>query len=374
MNKEESIESTLEFNHYIDCDNTIKKKVEMLSFEEVYEDVPSKEIENLDPTQWKTQDHYAVIGLRKLGFRATADHIKKAYRKKILKYHPDKSSGGPVLENGDNYFKCVQKAYEVLSDPDTRKLFDSVDPEFDDDIPTGKIEEDEFFEVFGECFDRNSHFSKVTPVPTLGDLNSSRESVEEFYDFWTNFSSWRSFELRDKEVPSENDNRDERRWIERQNKSERQKNKSAESSRIAKLVDNSMKWDPRLVKFRKQDAILKNSKRLAREEAAKKEAEDRRNQIENQKKQKEIEELEEKERRDSAKKEKDLKKRQIRLKKKEVRSFFDGFQHDCVQRLEAFIEKVGTDIEKLELLRTTFSDCQGVEEIMKSFESLELTI
>jgi DnaJ family protein C protein 2 len=33
----------------------------------------------------------------------------------------------------------------------------------------------------------------------LGDINSSKEDVETFYDFWYNFDSWRSFEYYDKE-------------------------------------------------------------------------------------------------------------------------------------------------------------------------------
>ena len=39
---------------------------------------------------WKSQDHYAILGLSKYRWRATEDQIKKAHRKKVLKHHPDK--------------------------------------------------------------------------------------------------------------------------------------------------------------------------------------------------------------------------------------------------------------------------------------------
>ena len=53
-------------------------------------------------------------------------------RKKIIKYHPDKNQGKQV---GDAT-ACINKAYDILRDPDSRRAYDSVDPEFDDDVPT----------------------------------------------------------------------------------------------------------------------------------------------------------------------------------------------------------------------------------------------
>lgn len=57
------------------------------------------------------QDHYQTLGLAP---GATAEQIKKAWRKKILDLHPDKTGNDPALALR---FAAVQQAYEVLSDP-----------------------------------------------------------------------------------------------------------------------------------------------------------------------------------------------------------------------------------------------------------------
>ena len=64
------------------------------------------------------RDYYEVLGVSKT---ATADEIKKAYRKLAVKYHPDKNPGDKEAEEK---FKEAAEAYDVLSDPQKRQRYD----------------------------------------------------------------------------------------------------------------------------------------------------------------------------------------------------------------------------------------------------------
>lgn len=75
------------------------------------------------------RDYYEVLGVKK---DASADDIKKAYRKMAMKYHPDRNPGDKEAEEK---FKEVGEAYEVLSDADKKARYDQygfagVDPNF----------------------------------------------------------------------------------------------------------------------------------------------------------------------------------------------------------------------------------------------------
>lgn len=65
----------------------------------------------------KFKDYYAILGV---GRDASADEIKKAYRKLAHKYHPDVSKEA----NGEEKFKEVAEAYENLKDPEKRAAYD----------------------------------------------------------------------------------------------------------------------------------------------------------------------------------------------------------------------------------------------------------
>ncbi|MGF1480296.1 MAG: DnaJ C-terminal domain-containing protein [Cyanophyceae cyanobacterium] len=64
------------------------------------------------------KDYYAILGVNKT---ASAEEIKKTFRKLALKYHPDRNPGDKQAESR---FKEISEAYEVLSDPGKRQKYD----------------------------------------------------------------------------------------------------------------------------------------------------------------------------------------------------------------------------------------------------------
>jgi molecular chaperone DnaJ len=66
----------------------------------------------------KNKDYYALLGLSS---EAKEDDIKKAYRKLAMKHHPDRNQGN---KESEKKFKEIQEAYDILSDPKKRQIYD----------------------------------------------------------------------------------------------------------------------------------------------------------------------------------------------------------------------------------------------------------
>lgn len=232
---------------------------------ELPDEEESKDILGRDPKDWKTQDHYAVLGLSSLRYKATPLQIKVAHRRKVLKHHPDKKAGTTGLTNDDAFYKCITRAHDILSNPEKRRQFDSVDEGIDDEkVPTGKEPESKFFALWTPVFEREARFNdekKNGEAPGLGDLNSTKDHVDTFYDFWYNFDSWRSFEYLDKEINEGSDSRDDKRYTEKKNRNDRARRKKEDNARLRNLVDKALSVDPRIKKFKAEEKAAREAKK-----------------------------------------------------------------------------------------------------------------
>jgi len=192
--------------------------------------------------------YYDLLGLEALNVNATDEQIRRAYRSIVVHLHPDKARQAAeakaavakiadsaaaiakALARAEKLYLVVQKAYDALSNGDKRRSYDSR-YEFDENIPAAN-DKSEFFALYKPVFERNSRFSIKQPVPKVGDMETDLKEVEEFYAFWFAFDSWREFSGGEHD-PNDAEARDEKRWMERQNKREAQKLKKEETTRGA---------------------------------------------------------------------------------------------------------------------------------------------
>ncbi len=97
------------------------------------------------------RDYYDILGVSK---SASADEIKKAYRKMAIKYHPDKN---PDDKSTEDKFKEAAEAYEVLSKPDKKQRYDQfghagTQGGFGGYGGGGSMDMEDIFSQFGDIF------------------------------------------------------------------------------------------------------------------------------------------------------------------------------------------------------------------------------
>eukprot|EP01087_Luapelamoeba_hula_P021615 TRINITY_DN75_c0_g1_i1.p1 TRINITY_DN75_c0_g1~~TRINITY_DN75_c0_g1_i1.p1 ORF type:complete len:845 (-),score=269.77 TRINITY_DN75_c0_g1_i1:108-2642(-) len=236
---------------------------------------------------YNTEDPYIVLGLSDKRWRATEDDIKKAYRKMVLLHHPDKKahrakSADADDDEGDAMFKSITRAFDILSNFNKRRGWDSSEP-FDNTYPTGSCDPAKFYDVYGPVFFRNSKWAVDNSILLLGDDNTPYDQVVKFYDAWFSFKSWRDFSYLDEYDPEDAESRDEKRWMERQNERERAKRRKEEAVRVNTFVSNAYARDPRLKRRKEELKAAKNKAkedklaeiRRVQEEQARKEQEER---------------------------------------------------------------------------------------------------
>ncbi|KRX54185.1 DnaJ -like protein subfamily C member 2 [Trichinella sp. T9] len=246
--------------------------IDMSEFDDISDKKYVGYIMYLNQVDSSESDFYQILGLSKLRQQATSAQIKAAYHRLILTHHPDKgtASNSILWKNSNLYFPCILRAYDVLSNPMLRRSYDSCDPNFDDSVPSVKeYSNDEFFAAFSPAFKRNACWSKIKPVPLLGDMNTDISEVRAFYNFWSHFQSWRECTwdvlstLNQFNVPREI----RRSMMRYQNVTEGRFFKKDERKRISLLVNSARKCDPRIKQYEMEMEQKKIEERRRKSEA-----------------------------------------------------------------------------------------------------------
>ncbi|ODM90339.1 DnaJ subfamily C member 2 [Orchesella cincta] len=346
-------------------------------------------LRGLDPVKWKEQDHYRVVGLKHLREKATEDDIKKAYRLRVLKHHPDKrqSAGEFVNTEDGDYFSCIVKAYEILSNPAKRRAYDSVDPLFDNYTPPKTLKSPEdFFTIYGKWFALNAQWSTRQPVPLLGNFLSTQHQVDSFYEFWYDFDSWREYSYLDEEDKEQGHCREERRFIEKENKAQRAKLKKEEMARVRSVVESAFRLDPRVALYKELSRLEKLEKKLAKQKAYQAEKEHFQKVKEEEKRVAKEEEVrrqaEEQEKEAAAKKIRDAQKKALKKERKSFRTLcktnnYYGLDDDEKSRVEnmAKMEQLCEILELDELAKLNESlEKLGLDESRQEFEKVVKTV
>ncbi|XP_022105462.1 dnaJ homolog subfamily C member 21-like [Acanthaster planci] len=221
--------------------------------------------------------HYEVLGVE---MDAGDAELKKAYRRLALKWHPDK--------NPDNITECtekfavIQKAYDVLTDPQERAWYDkhreAILKGYGDDYEGGSVnlmqyftasaysgfgdDAKGFYTVYNEAFckvaaedlqfmtgDKGEEFE----IPQFGTSDSPYEQVvHPFYAYWQSYSTSRSFVWKETYDTREAPNRRVARLMEKENKKLRDVAKKEWNEEVRALVSFVRKRDKRVQAYRKR--------------------------------------------------------------------------------------------------------------------------
>lgn len=172
----------------------------------------------------------------------------------------------------------------------------------------------------------------------------------------------------DEEEKEKGENREERRYLDKQNKVARQQRKKEEMSRIRQLVDNAYQCDPRVARFKEDEKKRKQDAKSAKQASikAKKEEEERQQKLKEEQelaRQKELED-EKKQKKEEERKQKDALKKRV---KKEVKLL-----ESLLQKENYFADDDATKIEHMKDADklTKLYDLEAIVELRNSLEKL----
>nr|ACO12529.1 DnaJ homolog subfamily C member 21 [Lepeophtheirus salmonis] len=212
--------------------------------------------------------HYEVLGVEPI---ASNEEIKKAYRKLALQYHPDKNY--EQQEEAKVKFQEIGEAYETLIDPQERAWYDThreslLRPQSEDSLGVNlypyftsscyegfhKSEEDNFYSVYSKLFvsiyHEDKEFANSTPqYPFFGDENSPPEIWQKFYNFFSVYSSPRTFSWLDQYDTRQAENRRISRLMEKENKKFRDEARKERNDLVRTLIKFVRKKDKRVKIF-----------------------------------------------------------------------------------------------------------------------------
>lgn len=206
----------------------IRRKAEYHRKRNLYNKYTQEELEN-----WTKVDLYEAIDLEHLRDKEIPlEMLAYCVKRKSAIYHPTKNHGKQQA------FLLLSKAQTVLSNPKFRKVYDSL--YLDESLPEDReYDLEEFFNVFGDVFDRNGLFSEAKPLPSI------RGDLEVFYKFWQSFKTNRVY---DEEEDVFDVSGSSRRYAAEKNKEILQNKKLKDLQRIQELVKLAIKRDPRIKK------------------------------------------------------------------------------------------------------------------------------
>ena len=191
--------------------------------------------------------------------------IRENFKQLCIVYHPDKAPEAK-REKQEKRFVIMQIAFETLLDETKRRAYESR-LDFDDSWPDAEEStEADFFKNWGPCFKRNAIFAE-TRMPELGGPDQSIDEVNAFYDAWFAMKSWRDFKVKGDHDVSKAEGRDEKRWMEKENDKLKNRLRKEEAVRIRQMVDKAATYDPRFLRWRKEEKARKQAEKDAKETA-----------------------------------------------------------------------------------------------------------